>query len=273
MEQLPLYDVGVPDDVVWVVNRVETTFGNPATPALAHIKKIGTGFWLRNRQGARAFILNKHSIDPLLAFQHPGERSLVQLRIELRQLIIRDDGSLTAYDPTKFFRVANLSRSLVVHDTADCAALIAPSFVDPAAEFQSIELRLSSLADADCLSHHAKLMDLASFIGYPGDPPLWDERSTTPIARLCSLASLPGQAFTNARITTSDSALVSGLSFGGSSGSPLWHHSTRGQEPKVLGIMSGHANVGDGPAIHHSGLSWYTRATSIRHLLSHHGFQ
>ena len=125
-------------------------------------------------------------------------------------------------------------------------------------------------------------MDFVSFIGYPGSNGLgwWDQRWNTPIARMATIASNPAVPFTHDSISTADVTLVSGLSFSGSSGSPVLLHQkglrTSGlvvdpafTPAMLLGIMSGHWwDVTEKPAMFkHSGLSYFTRATSISLLL------
>lgn len=122
-----------------------------------------------------------------------------------------------------------------------------------------------------------------SFIGFPVD--WYDTDWNLPIVRPLNIACLPEIPFTNSNIETSDVHLVSGLSFKGSSGSLVIMHSkgidikvegglTMDGKPfapcSILGIMSGHFwdKEEDIPKMfRHSGLSYYTRASSIRELL------
>lgn len=128
-------------------------------------------------------------------------------------------------------------------------------------------------------------MDLASFIGFAGtkDVKYWDQKWNMPIARLCIISSWPEIQFTHPKIQTANTALVSGLSFSGSSGSPLILHakcietggesdSTSYVPPKVIGIMSGHWTVSSTTSewLEHSGLSYYTRSTLILKLINNH---
>lgn len=160
---------------------------------------------------------------------------------------------------TKFFRVENLGEALIRHETADCAAIRGPKFSRPA-EFAlgPQGFRFDALADEEFLANSAQIMDAASFIGFPQSEGAswWDTRTNQPIARMVSLASLPGQPFVNATLPKTlaeNVALVSGLSFAGSSGSPLILHSkgfkvtpplavTGGSyvPAKIIGLMSGH---------------------------------
>lgn len=125
-------------------------------------------------------------------------------------------------------------------------------------------------------------MDLISFLGFPGSGAShwWDQTWHTPIARQAGIASWPHIPFCNSEIKTSDVTLVSGLSFSGSSGSLVLLHE-KGippgdildpmyAPPTILGIMSGHwwEPSAEPTMFHHSGLSYYTRSTSILELLA-----
>ena len=149
------------------------------------------------------------------------------------------------------------------------------------------------------LANNVPVMDFASFVGFAGSngQPWWDQKWNLPIARLATLASPPSMPFTNPAIKSGNVGLVSGLSFRGSSGSPLFVHEKgmrlrrfflmlrpdlrgyQGPSPldhadssyrpsMLIGIMSGHFWDGKEPEMfRHSGLSYYTRASAIREVL------
>jgi hypothetical protein len=129
------------------------------------------------------------------------------------------------------------------------------------------------IANEEFFKYNLNVMDNASFIGFPGKRGLrwYDDSWNLAIARTVNVASHPAKPFLNEGIKTSDVMLVSGLSFSGSSGSPVLSHTklgvaavpelTRAQEPsqwqaclnqtirsinnnitypKLIGIMSGH---------------------------------
>ena len=78
-------------------------------------------------------------------------------------------------------------------------------------------------------------------------------------------------AYSNDAIKTGDALLLSGLSFSGSSGSPVVAHPERMRTMRVLGVMSGHlpeAADGRDRTLVHGGLSYMTRATSVRALIA-----
>lgn len=273
----------ISDHVVFAVNRVMTIFDNPSAP-LAPCPRSATGFWVSDTQRRKAFILNKHSVSPALAFREPNGLSLKEISLELR--FSTKIGNQVSFgseieEETKFFKVNNFTQSLIIHETADCAALIDPELVSEQNSYIPIPLRIEDIANQAFLASQANIMDLAFFIGYPGNQGLWDEKRVLPIARLSSLASMPHMSFTNSLIETADVGLVAGLSFGGSSGSPLWLRSEPGVEPKLIGLMSGHSEVVDnekyelrdnkGTVFTHMGLSWYTRSTAILELLIEQG--
>lgn len=174
-----------------------------------------------------------------------------------------------------------LDGSLRLHPTADVAVITAPSF--DAAGFGYNFFSISEIATNDFLHNLVLPMDVASFIGYPGRKgnPWWDELWQMSIARSVNIASVPAIPFSNTEIRTSDVSLVSGLSFSGSSGSPIMSHEKGIRvgngliggtyaEPKLIGIMSGHwwGQESSAGMFFHSGLSYFTRSTAILELLN-----
>ncbi|MEP7339617.1 MAG: hypothetical protein ABI977_17905 [Acidobacteriota bacterium] len=267
---------GISPYQVYAVNRVKTVFANSASP-LNEKCHIANGFWVGNTHGERAFILCKHSVDPALAFQNssgvpnPDALALMKISIELR-LALQNGDQVSVGTDMRFFDVSGIWNSLVKDDTADCAALINPELLLVPTSHRPIPMRMEDIADQSFLAEKAHIMDMASFIGYTGRPDLWDEEHGLPIARLTSLASMPEWPFKNSSFKTEDVSLVAGLSFNGSSGSPLWIHASPGREAKLIGLMSAHDEIpgsGDlqGTVLAHLGLSWYTRSTTIHKLL------
>jgi hypothetical protein len=123
-------------------------------------------------------------------------------------------------------------------------------------------------------------------MGYPGNhngQPWWDEELVLPIIREASISSYPGKSFFNKLLKGSHNILVSGLSFGGSSGSPIFNIGTQiavgaglvmqgGIEAKLIGVMAGHLpfvyNDHLPIMIKHSGLSYFVDSTAIIDLLN-----
>lgn len=167
--------------------------------------------------------------------------------------------------------------------SSDAAIIRDPIFSDDLGSYKfGKQIKKEDLADSSFFKDKVAMMDIASFIGFPGtgDSIWWDDQFNFPIARVINIASLPTIPFSNEAIPTEDTLLVSGLSFSGSSGSVVLLHEKgvrAGQglknpayvPPKVLGIMSGHwRELNSEPKMFsHSGLSYFTRSTSILELM------
>lgn len=264
---------GVNQSVVYSVARIRCMFNNSTTGLTETFRD--TGFWVG--QGARrAFVTNRHTLDKSFSSERREDLELAGIEIELRHL----EGDI-AYNETGFFAVNNFQSCYHLHPTADCAVLIDPEFDCPREFADHVPLSLDTIADGEFLRGKAQLMDFVSFIGFPGhdDDPWWDQQANIPIARMASIASTPERSFVNSAIRTADVVLVSGLSFSGSSGSPVFLHrkGIRATPPLVadfvpatlIGIMSGHSmEAGPLPEmLRHTGLSYLTRSTSILELL------
>jgi hypothetical protein len=230
------------------------------------------------------FVTNMHNLDPRLKLGDETSYKMRRVEIELR----RATGD-HFHAETRFFTVANHREALLSHRTADVAALVNPEFVESTIGFRWATFDKSLIASGDFLANSVVPMDVASFIGFPArkERPWYDELWHTPIARTVNIASWPKVPFKNAGIKTTDVTLVSGLSFGGSSGSPILLHEkgiefknvndatiniTGGNHvpPMIIGIMSGHWwGEEDLPTsmFYHSGLSYFTRSTAIHELL------
>jgi hypothetical protein len=266
---------GISKNIVNSVNRLKSTFiddlGN-------HRTIQGTGFWLTLPKGGSAFITNKHNVDLKIKLGIDTKFSLSETKIEIRKL-----GDNLLHNTTEFFLIKNLTESLNVSSAADCALFRDPIFPDKPKDFKSIPLRYNEIADEQFLKEKVQIMDFASFIGFPGDSQTewWDQYFNFPIARLCSISSLPEIPFRNKAISTEDVTLVAGFSFSGSSGSPVILHekSIKVDEktltnpfyvpPRIIGIMSGHTIEfpNNESMFRHTGLSYFTRSTSILNLI------
>jgi hypothetical protein len=265
---------GINQHVIYCIAQIKTTFvndvGNRRTGT-------GTGFFLRTTRGESVFITNRHNLDPALKLGSGW--TLAETSIRLRRL--GDQGEPLA--ETRFYTVDLAGTKLLHAVKADVSIVIAPRFVEPLEDYGNKTLGRAALASDELVQTKAALMDFVSFIGFPGSgsEQWWDQRTNTPIARLGTLASSAETPFTNGSIATDDIGLIAGLSFAGSSGSPLFLHQ-KGLGPGgdvvtldytpacIIGIMSGHWREPSAePAMfRHSGLSYFTRATSINALLS-----
>jgi len=230
---------------------------------------LASGFWVQLGEGHRAYCTNRHNVDPSLK---KGGLRLTQLEIEARHA----DGKTTT-----FHRVQNLEAALWSHQSADCAILIDPQLEHlplGACCFPLPEDWIATQAHFEKL----QLADEAFFVGFPGfGGRMWfDEAAILPIARNSTLASIPSVPFTNAEIRTSDTLMVAGLSFTGSSGSIVVNRA-KGIAPGgdirdpahvpafAIGVMSGHfsePSPQQPTALRHGGLSYLTRSTSLHEL-------
>lgn len=268
------------ENLLWAVHRFRSTFvdsvGNSRTGC-------GTGFWLLANNDKNIFITNKHNVDASLLFGISTNFTLLKTEIELRHWT---NGA--PQQTTTFFIVSNLD-CIVKSNTADCALLISPQLdTHNKTEYPIASItKYKDLANLDEFQRNdIKLMETAMFIGFPGTKGQgWcDETWKLPIARSCTLASWPAVPFTNQQIKSSDVLLVSGLSFSGSSGSPVFVYS-RGISPggdikdknwrpvRLIGIMSGHFwdDFEEPQMFTHSGLSYLTRSTTIIEILTSAG--
>jgi hypothetical protein len=279
---------GFSQDVAFAIARIRTEFiddiGNKKSGT-------GTGFWVEVTPGRNVFVTNKHNVDPVLFVRNIHDRfftdncQLIEVSIELRHFPSNDQGKHFSSD-TQFFAVNSFESCLQCHQTADCAILLAPTFKDLAADYEpcSIVKKEQHLAEKSWLETKMMMMDMASFIGFPGKGgrAWWDTEWNLPIGRFATIASRSDIPFTNQQIKTANVTLVSGLSFSGSSGSPVILHEKGIQvnvahfsggnytPPMIVGIMSGHVNEKDPDLpelLQHTGLSYFTRSDSILELL------
>jgi len=262
----------VPESVIFATTRVQSTFSSEYNPARTW---TATGFFV-DCGGWSALVTNRHVVDPSLTPKLTGWK-LERLEIQVRR------GANTEHQPEVEFVEADLGRSKIICSKEADVAAIGVALVYGEHEHLTFgDIDIANIADEAFLCERARLMDLASFVSFAssGKTTWWDERWNTPIARLASLASLPSRPYYNNSIKTADVGLVSGLSFTGSSGSPLFLHAkgmrnmsvanASYQEPKLIGLMSGHWELADERApemFQHSGLSYYTRATAIRDVI------
>jgi len=264
---------GINPGVFLAVSRILVDFRDD----IGNLKVIsGTGFWVRNEKD-NYFVTNRHNLDPTLKL---GAET--KFRVEKVQLQLRVQNTPGNWRPeTSFVAVENFERCLQLHLSADVAVLSNPSLPSDNPLLGHSTFNLGELATQQFLMDSINPMDVASFVGFPGkDGKKWsDKKWNLPISRTVHIASWPRIAFTNDSIPTSDVLLVSGLSFSGSSGSPVISHQkgiaaalpgVSYVEPKILGIMSGHwwDEEPKEEMFHHSGLSYFTRVTSIHELLN-----
>ena len=264
---------GINPGVFLAVSRIKVHFrddiGNPKVI-------FGTGFWVRNEKDDY-FVTNRHNLDPTLKL---GTET--KFRVEKVYLQLRAQNPPGNWRPeTSFVAVENFDRCLRLHSSADVAVLRNPLLPSDNPLLGHSTFNLEELGTQQFLRESINPMDVASFVGFSGKDgnEWWDKKWVLPISRTVHIASWPRIAFATDSIPTSDVLLVSGLSFSGSSGSPVISHQkgipidlpgASYMEPKILGIMSGHwwDEEPSERMFHHSGLSYFTRVTSIRELLN-----
>ncbi len=255
-------------------------------------KTNATGFWFETAaeyERKRIFVTNKHVVDPRLVDPKTPFR-LDRLSIALRSVQHLEGGGQSFGRETEYFDVADLEESLFVGEAAeapDCAIVCDPTWHRDPVPFEQIPFGFQEfVADEQAFQRgDVELCDRVSFIGFPETRggPWWDEATALPIVREATIASPPRvPSFTNKHVKTSATLLVCGLSFAGSSGSPVIAHGrlhgvptarsfTLGETPSLLiGIMSGHFDEGSAAVpemFRHGGLSYLTRSSAILDLI------
>lgn len=243
---------------------------------------LGTGFFLETKDAHHVLVTNRHNLDPRVTLGADTTYRLGRLEVELRTVAptpqpVADIARVVGQE-TRFFQLGALATKVFASADADCALVAEPLWLQKQEPFAAMALfKEDSLADEVHFREHVRVMDAASFIGFPGSGGRnwWDEQWRLPIVRPASIASWPAVPFTNKSVKTADTLLVAGHSFTGSSGSPIITHSKGDSSSYVpartIGIMSGHfeERVEDAPEMfRHSGLSYLTRSTSILALLA-----
>jgi hypothetical protein len=277
------------------VAKIESVFAD----TLGNVRPgMGTGFWMCLASGKNCFVTNRHNIDPAIKFPKNPDFSLQTLKIELRRRIITEDGEPTYDAKTQFFELTDNSK-LLLSENSDCAIAMA-DFKTPDEDFPvCAPFEESDLATEDFFQTTLTPAHEVYFIGFAGrgaDPfgekapqYWWDTKWNFPIARAAVVASMPFLQFNHKDIGLEDVLLVSGMSFSGSSGSPVISREIgfRTKPParpggpavqcegyaseKLIGIMTGHwrSESNDPDIFEHSGLSYITRSTSILHLIKY----
>lgn len=240
--------LGLNSSIFWMIHRIKINFADDIGNGKP---SYGNGFWMISWNGKNIFVTNKHNVDPSIKFPNKPSLKLDKVSIELRYY-----ESSQPTENTDFFDVANIENCLFSSPSSDCSILVEPKFhteipSDPNREI----LKFENLIDEKSFTNSLIIgpVETSFFIGFPGKDGQhwWDEKWQLPVARQCTVASLPQISFTNGQIETDDIILMSGLSFSGSSGSPVFLPA-RGFPPGgdindpawrpalLAGIMSGH---------------------------------
>jgi hypothetical protein len=260
---------GIDQNIVYHATRLRSTFAD----GTGHPRTItGSGFVVV-QPDFLMFVTNKHNLDPCLKLGNDTTFTVKKVEVEFREELSSGWG-----DKTKFFEILDLAKSIYYSPDADVAIIkISESNIqnyEPSYKLAALEEK--ELAKDDFFSSNLSVMDAASFIGFAGgrESQWWDTKRSLAISRTAHISSIPSFPFENKEIPTANVCLVSGLSFSGSSGSMVLSHakgtknlsiggSQKYVEPKVIGIMSGHWKDTEGEMFAHSGLSYFTRSTSI----------
>jgi len=262
-----------PEAVALCVTRIRVTFTNGAEEKSGD----GTAFWVRTKEGVHGLVTNRHVVDPKLALGVPDQETWIldSLAVELRWATSGDFAGLTS-GPVEFHQVQEFQNRLFLSEN-DCALLVEP-FIEKPDSFAHegpMHLDETQIAREDELEEWLCLLESVFFIGFPGT--IWDQRRTLPIARMANVAFRG--TFHHKDIKTGDVCLVTGLSFGGASGSPVVLPfnpaqyilpRTSPKQQKLVGIMSGHwdnSDLSSSGKPDHTGLSYFTRSTSILALI------
>lgn len=269
------------------VTRIQSVFADGLNPPRTG---SGTGFWMRLKSGRTCFVTNRHNIDPTVKFPNEPNLRLESASIELRQNSGANDVEPIYNFQTRYFELAEEGNEIIALDNADCAVIL-PKFKESTEGFSfCAAFAEEDLADEDFLKKTLRPVADVFFIGFAGrsadsvtgrqSSSWWDTKWNLPIARSAVIASVPFLDFNNSGIKTKDVLLVSGMSFSGSSGSPVISKEVGflAKPPikcgnhvpeKVIGIMSGHwwAEADYPEIFKHSGLSYFTCSSSILHLI------
>lgn len=231
-----------------------------------------TGFWIRISEQEQILVTNRHNLDPGLKDVKFKNYKVSRIQVQERE---RKNGIYTAN--TKFVDIELQGINGRLHSNADVAILIFSQISSlPKVEGYAFEaLKIEDLADITYLETCCEIFDMIGFIGFPQD--WYDTDRNAPSGRTAWLASNPCISFSNKKVATKNTTLVTGLSFGGGSGSPVFSFpkgikiTSSYAPPRLMGIMSGHfwddlqSNATGFPS--HSGFSYFTRSLAIRELL------
>ena len=243
-----------------------------------------TAFAIATDTNRDVLVTNKHNLDPSLKLGVDTPYRLHSIQVLLRKRFLALNGQYQWMGNTAFYPLPSIDH--IIHSADADVSIIYGDYSTEANvdDFGLPHIFQSEIATEDFFADKLKLMDVASFIGYPGKAgiPWWNTGINYPIARTVNIASSPHLPFTNPSIITTDVILVSGLSFSGSSGSVVVSHQ-KGYSPisstisfndpnyappRLIGIMSGHWSEKEQDAFVHTGLSYLTRSTSILSLIA-----
>lgn len=232
MSAIGIESSSIASHALFFTNQIEVSFANDIGN---HRNIRGTGFWVE-KEGSHYFVTNAHNVDPGMKLGSDTQLRLHNLKISLRRKI-----GDTWYAETAACEV-ELARTFKKHKSADVAVIKDPKFIKKHDGLTYGCFSYGDIAGESFFKDHVNVMDNASFIGFPGKGglPWYDDSWNLAIARTVNIASHPAIPFSNKGIPTSDVMLVSGLSFSGSSGSPVLSHSKPGRSavPELTGAQA-----------------------------------
>lgn len=251
--------------LVSATQRISTRFKDDIGNSLTG---TGTGFWLISDRGFPYFVTNRHNVDPHLNRKLGENYRLCSASIAMRAYCTKTNQPGGDVHPLEID--LGLAQWYYPKDNSDVVVLRPSMLAQPGGDgLINAGIPVSFLKHPDPV----EIMDSLFFVGFPG-------RTRTgaaydmPIARPCTIASLPDIDYSieDRTIPTSNTCLVAGLSFGGSSGSPVFME--KKAQLELLGIMTGHMQadiIGGDWAGQHSGLSYLTIGSVISNIFSENG--
>jgi hypothetical protein len=254
--------MGIPEDALFAVARVQSTFANEHD---RETLSVGAGFWMTTSEKRPLFVTSRHNVDPrgLPAFGSAYRTKRVSIQL-------RERTAPGQFGPgVRYFVPKGLARALWVHERADVALLAVEDWTADGGPYAVPPgVREDDIAGAATFATEIDAADPAMFVCFPAS---WaDGDWALPLARTACIASRPSAPFRHGAITTDDALLVSGSSFGGSRGSPVWvarrNREKRVAPRRLIGILSGHLDADGSPDL--AGLSYLTRSTSLLELVA-----
>lgn len=273
---------GLSKETCLCISRIKSSFkdsiGNAPTG-------YGTGFWCLTEKQNKIYVTNKHNVDCNVKFKSKEIFDLTDIQIELR----KKEGN-RFFSETEFFSVNLQETSLITEENIDLAVFVNPIFKEHKSNYEYKLLGISEWsANHDFFANRSRIASDVSFVGYPTN--FYDSTWKLPIARHAIIASVAEIGFSHNEINLNDIVLVSGLSFGGGSGSPVFS-SQRGLKinldrgfaesddycpQKLLGVMTGHLQFPketekfmtkkEEEFTRHSGLSYFTKFTALDNII------
>lgn len=261
------------DDLIYYTNRIQVSLKGSSGIKTTY----ATGLWAVSQNTQKLlFITNRHVIDDTFNPEMKKHGYIVDhIDVELRKF-----NQNSPLNETGFFDLVSPQKKIYYpQDQTDLAAIeISMKLTNlqnaTKSGFRPNALDLNNeIADGPFFKSELKIMDSVSFVGFPND--LYDTKANIPIARQAAIASRPGFPFTG-KAVTGEVILVSGLSLGGSSGSPVISNEVgikatgvgRYLPRKFIGIMSGHLFDDKKD---HVGLSYFIKSTEILRFLKSYG--